>query len=563
MGNTLSPTVFYEACQRGDIHLVEKVLSGISPQLKQSLFAHRVEEMPMTSTPLFTAIQNHHVEIVELLLKHGMDPNARLKSFVGSETALMHAIRWRDAAIVDVLLRYRADCEEIDTTGKTALHKACILRESSLKNTSTALEIVQVLLKHKADLSAIDKNGNVPLHSACLSGNLALVQYFLTEHADTVLKQLDFPNKMAKTPLMLACEFNFAPIVSALLQAGANPFLALSERVVSSRRMEAGSPSSKAKRPHKKTALCWAVENGHEGIVELLLSHHRDMLDASTCGEQSVATQRKEKESAVSAASETVRVSSLRSRHAAPPQSVGDAAGTDIQSQVSSSSSSSSSIAPSSSSSSCSAKKAPYRLGGWMSPKIPFTRTSAAIPAQEIEFQERQRLVSDDNHAGNVDADDDLSDREDSDSEEEEDMSSSVVHSITHLVGCCLLEAILLGHVTIAHLLLEHVHFYYQLQQQLQPESDGKGHQQWVQQALSKMYYRALVLSCQRRNRLMVRMMLAHLQAVHLPVRQLVEQHQRALHDTNDEAVVDNWQYLFGKHSRDETIVAMLQEQCQ
>lgn len=84
-----------------------------------------------------------------------------IQSFVGSETALMHAIRWRDAAIVDVLLRYRADCEEIDTTGKTALHKACILRESSLKNTSTALEIVQVLLKHKADLSAIDKVTNV------------------------------------------------------------------------------------------------------------------------------------------------------------------------------------------------------------------------------------------------------------------------------------------------------------------------------------------------------------------------------------------------------------------
>lgn len=39
----------------------------------------------------------------------------------------------------------------------------------------------------------------MPLHSACLSGNLALVQYFLTEHADTVLKQLDFPNKVSNT----------------------------------------------------------------------------------------------------------------------------------------------------------------------------------------------------------------------------------------------------------------------------------------------------------------------------------------------------------------------------
>lgn len=104
MGNTLSPTVFYEACQRGDIRLVEKVLSGISPQLKQSLFAHRVEEMPMTSTPLFTAIQNHHVEIVELLLKHGMDPNARLKVsyLLGHYYVFVHFIYtcvWLDSVI--------------------------------------------------------------------------------------------------------------------------------------------------------------------------------------------------------------------------------------------------------------------------------------------------------------------------------------------------------------------------------------------------------------------------------------------------------------------------------
>jgi ankyrin repeat protein len=80
-----------------------------------------------------------------------------MKSFIGSETSLMHAIRWRDATMVDLLLRFRADSEEIDATGKTALHKACILRESSLKSASSALEMVQILLKYGADLTAIDK----------------------------------------------------------------------------------------------------------------------------------------------------------------------------------------------------------------------------------------------------------------------------------------------------------------------------------------------------------------------------------------------------------------------
>lgn len=69
----------------------------------------------------------------------------------------MHAISWRNAMIVDVLLRYRADSERPDAHGKTALHKACALRDSSLKDMSSIVEIVDVLLKHRADLDAVDK----------------------------------------------------------------------------------------------------------------------------------------------------------------------------------------------------------------------------------------------------------------------------------------------------------------------------------------------------------------------------------------------------------------------
>lgn len=69
----------------------------------------------------------------------------------------MHAISWRNAMIVDVLLRYRADSERQDAHGKTALHKACALRDSSLKDMSSIVDIVEVLLKHRADLEAVDK----------------------------------------------------------------------------------------------------------------------------------------------------------------------------------------------------------------------------------------------------------------------------------------------------------------------------------------------------------------------------------------------------------------------
>jgi ankyrin repeat protein len=354
---------------------------------------------------------------------------------------------------------------------------------------------------------------------------------------------------MAKTPLMLACELNFTSIVSALLQAGANPFLALSVLVLPTTNTGNRSKSSesdsqtKAKRPHKKTALCWAVENGHEGIVDLLLGHHRHMLDTPASVEtgETVSSVKE----ASTARSESVR-STLRLRHALQ-QPLDDVAGTDTESQVSASSSSS--------------VKSSYRLGGWLSPTIPFMRSSTAITGQEIEFQERQRLVLEKDDSRYIAADDDLSDREESNYEEGDDMHSSMeadMHSITHLVGCCLLEAILLGHVAIAHLLLEHVHFYYQLQQQIHQDSEQKSSRpqnRWVQQALSKMYYRALSLSCQGHNRLMVRMMLAHLQEVNLPIPQLLVQYQTTLQGSN-------WQCLFGKNTPDESIVAMLQEQC-
>lgn len=79
MGNKISPTTFYEYCQQGNLAAVQTILSQVSPCTKEKLFAHRVEEMPMISTPLFTAIQHHHLPVVQLLLDNGMNPNSQIK----------------------------------------------------------------------------------------------------------------------------------------------------------------------------------------------------------------------------------------------------------------------------------------------------------------------------------------------------------------------------------------------------------------------------------------------------------------------------------------------------
>lgn len=70
----------------------------------------------------------------------------------------MHAISWRDAMIVDVLLRYKAQVNAIDSvSGKTALHRACALRESALTHTSTVMDLVNTLSKYDADWTITDK----------------------------------------------------------------------------------------------------------------------------------------------------------------------------------------------------------------------------------------------------------------------------------------------------------------------------------------------------------------------------------------------------------------------
>src|SRR5687767_13637085 len=58
------------------------------------------------STPLYDAVQNSNKTLVELLLRHGADPNIK----VDGDTALfVAALDNKDSAIVDLLLQYGAD----------------------------------------------------------------------------------------------------------------------------------------------------------------------------------------------------------------------------------------------------------------------------------------------------------------------------------------------------------------------------------------------------------------------------------------------------------------------
>jgi len=590
MGNKLCPTSFYTACQAGNADLVNEILRKLLPADKEKLFFHRVEELPLTMTPMFTAIQHHRTTVVQVLLHHGCNPNIRLKSYTNSETALMHAVRWRDAAIVELLLKYGANINEFDNekTRKTALYTACSLKDSEFQENSTSDEMVRLLLRHGANLSLLDKNDNLPLHAACSVGNTKVVELLLQDYSMIVRRQLDQPNKMAKTPLMLACEHNHVATVQVLLNHGANPFLALSVPVTLSpqavvKESQASSNNGLRKKTgkknssgHKKTALCWAVENGHDGIVSLLLEHHRNMLTDTSAFTLSTLSS-----NAVNSESQTI-------------QEIMQIPNTELQSQseMKRQSSNLACVDDGSSAEESTSLLASYSISNSVAQIADSSSSKHSSSSQLKDFDN----MDDDDSNSSIDGENDVSGIE------------SHSASIVHLVGCCLLESILLQHVKIAEQLIQHAFFYdavvrrnqLRAQQMILPNDFNVAHStdgvtdassiidsnssernsvskptQVIEKSLQlslyvqRMLYRALLIAIARKQRLMVQLLLQQLSTESISVSHLLlqfavpEREQNTTETSHKNRLMQlnrTMEVLYARAEQDPVIVSLLQQ---
>ena len=107
------------------------------------------------SAPLILACENGHLRIVEALLRHGAEPDA--KGETTGSSALQVAVRRGHLAIVECLLRNGADADAIDSRGWTELHSAAY---------SGNLPLVECLLRCGADRNVRSKEGATPLDVA-------------------------------------------------------------------------------------------------------------------------------------------------------------------------------------------------------------------------------------------------------------------------------------------------------------------------------------------------------------------------------------------------------------
>jgi hypothetical protein len=125
--------------------------------------------------PLWHAAESGHLELVNLLLAAGADPNFKSR---GGETALLTAAWHCKVAIAKVLIAHGADVTAADGSGETAL----ILSSQTCSDG----EMTQLLLDSRADPNAKTTNGVTALMAA--ERNPLVAQKLLSAGADPAAK---------------------------------------------------------------------------------------------------------------------------------------------------------------------------------------------------------------------------------------------------------------------------------------------------------------------------------------------------------------------------------------
>ncbi|XP_055604737.1 rabankyrin-5 [Uranotaenia lowii] len=158
-------------------------------------------------TPLHIAIENHHEEIIGILLCHpGIDLKIRDKS---GNTPFAAALQYRNnKAAQNILERLPNAAEQMDQRGRNFLHLA-IMRDD--------LESVLFLLSIHVDVNSRvhDVNQTPPLHLAAASEKEMLIRNLILAGA-----RLNDRDATQKTALHVASERGNVAAVSALLQNG-------------------------------------------------------------------------------------------------------------------------------------------------------------------------------------------------------------------------------------------------------------------------------------------------------------------------------------------------------
>ncbi|XP_022790585.1 protein TANC2-like [Stylophora pistillata] len=172
----LRETALHAAIARGNVDVIKTLLSENHSAINCPNSARRL--------PLHEAVYANNYNILETLLKFGVDPNVQcdermLSSSTGSLTvgmmlptpcpcgfASLHiAAKHGYHSVAEMLIKYKADPNVFDCNGSTPLHIASCHNKPSL---------ITLLVNSGVDIDARSLNGSTPLHSAasCFSKDI-------------------------------------------------------------------------------------------------------------------------------------------------------------------------------------------------------------------------------------------------------------------------------------------------------------------------------------------------------------------------------------------------------
>lgn len=159
----------------------------------------------MTTTPLISAVQSKDTNTVAQLIIAGVNVN----HYDNGKTALHYAIKVKQVAIIDLLIKNGADLGAYDSRNKSALEQ--IFEKLSQRS------VLQIIKSFPSVNKQDNYHGNTALHYAAQRNYCDCAAELIIMGADVEGK-----NHRGQTPLYLAAMHGSAGIVELLVRHGAN-----------------------------------------------------------------------------------------------------------------------------------------------------------------------------------------------------------------------------------------------------------------------------------------------------------------------------------------------------
>jgi ankyrin repeat protein len=235
------------ACHTGDIGRVRELLRN-DPSAANKTGEHE-GYYPGAGAPLSNAATAGRLDIVQLLLEHGADPNLREEQYAPRGKALYSAVYEGHYEIAKLLLEHGAfPNPPVESSGDALWVSRKWRPDARMEQLLLSYGAAPAQERGEEDWPARAHNWLriSPLHDAARKGHVGEAKKLLAAGADVTARD----EHLQSTPLAWAAKFGQLEMVTLLLRHGA--------------------PKSLPSDPAWATPLAWAVRRGHDAIARLL-----------------------------------------------------------------------------------------------------------------------------------------------------------------------------------------------------------------------------------------------------------------------------------------------------